>query len=137
VLGRDEIRALEPEITPKIAKTVLFPDNRSLRDPHRYVTRLVQRFEALGGEVRRAEAVGFEHAARIEGVRLSDGTVLRAAEVVIAAGAFSARLARRLGEAMPLETEHGYHTQIMAPGLSSTPEVTTRPISPAQCTSTD
>jgi D-amino-acid dehydrogenase len=37
---------------------------------------------------------------------------------VICAGAFSARLAKDLGEPIPLETERGYHTQIMAPGIS-------------------
>ena len=43
---------------------------------------------------------------------------LAAEEVVICAGAFSAKLARDLGEPIPLETERGYHTQIMVPGVS-------------------
>jgi len=38
--------------------------------------------------------------------------------VVICAGAHSAHLAKMLGEPIPLETERGYHTQIMAPGIS-------------------
>jgi D-amino-acid dehydrogenase len=38
--------------------------------------------------------------------------------VVIAAGVWSAPLARSLDEPIPLETERGYHTQFLAPGVS-------------------
>ena len=37
---------------------------------------------------------------------------------MICAGAWSGRLAGRLGEPIPLEAERGYHTQIMAPAIS-------------------
>lgn len=117
ILGPSDLRALEPEVTPAVGKAVLFPDNRSLRDPYAYVTRLSERFEGLGGEICRADVTGFTRSAQISGVRLGDGRVMEGDTVVIAAGAYSARLARLLGETMPLETERGYHTQIMAPGL--------------------
>ena len=48
--------------------------------------------------------------------RLHD--TIAADEVVICAGAHSARLAKMLGEPIPLETERGYHTQIMKPGIA-------------------
>ena len=41
-----------------------------------------------------------------------DGTSHRADKVVLAAGAFSHRIARSLGEAIPLETERGYNTTL-------------------------
>ena len=41
-----------------------------------------------------------------------DGTSHRANKVVLAAGAFSHRIARSLGEAIPLETERGYNTTL-------------------------
>ena len=118
VLEPNAIRDLEPEITTKIAKAVLFPDNRSLRSPHRYVMLLVERFQALGGRIESGEVAGFDQSDRITGVRLVDGRTLPASQVVLAAGAWTARLAASLGEPIPLETERGYHTQIMAPGLS-------------------
>ena len=37
---------------------------------------------------------------------------------MLCAGAFTGRLSKLLGEPIPLETERGYHTQIMAPGIS-------------------
>lgn len=117
ILDRDALRELEPEISSKIGMAVLFPDNRSLRDPYAYVCRLAERFEGLGGQILRADVTGFERGERIKGVRLQDGRMIEAPEVVLCAGAFTARLAGMLGEPIPLETERGYHTQIMAPGI--------------------
>lgn len=118
VIGRQAIRALEPELSEKIGMAVIFPWNRSLRDPHRFVARLFERFEALGGRSDTGEVTGFDRAERITGVRLRDGRRVAADEVVLAAGAFTGRLTAMLGEPIPLETERGYHTQIMSPGIS-------------------
>ncbi len=118
VLDGWALRELEPEITKKIGKAVLFPENRSLRDPYAYVCRLVEAFQGLGGRVIRANVQGFERAGHLQSIRLQDGQTLDAQQVVLCAGAFTARLAATLGEPIPLETERGYHTQIMAPGLS-------------------
>ncbi len=118
VIGGTALRDLEPELTPGIEKAVLFPDNRSLRDPYAFVVKLAERFEALGGLIRRAEVTGFERGGGVTRLRLRDGGVEEAEEVVLCAGAFTARLSKLLGEPIPLETERGYHTQIMAPGIS-------------------
>jgi D-amino-acid dehydrogenase len=47
---------------------------------------------------------------------LSDGTALRAKQVVVAGGAWSKRLTAPLGDDIPLETERGYNTTL--PGYS-------------------
>ncbi|MEI2806516.1 NAD(P)/FAD-dependent oxidoreductase [Albidovulum sp.] len=118
VIGRQALRALEPEIGDGIGMAVLLPENRSMKDPHRLVLALAERFTALGGRVERGEAVGFVRGEGIREVALKDGRRLAADEVVVCAGAHSAGLARMLGEPIPLETERGYHTQIMAPGIT-------------------
>ena len=118
MLGREALRALEPELADRIGLAVLFPDNRSLRDPHRLVVKLAERFQALGGRIETGEVIGFDRAEAIRGIRLKEGRAIAADEVVICAGAFTGRLAKLLGEPIPLETERGYHTQIMAPGIS-------------------
>ncbi|WDZ79390.1 FAD-binding oxidoreductase (plasmid) [Ensifer adhaerens] len=117
-LTGSEARELEPELSDGIGIAVLFPQNRSLRDPFRLVTSLEQRFTTLGGEFRRGAVAGFERSDRITAVRLIGGEPIAADEVVICAGAHSGLLSKMLGEPMPLETERGYHTQIMAPGVS-------------------
>ncbi len=118
VIGRQAIRVLEPELSEKIGLAVLFPQNRSMKDPFKLVLALAERFQALGGRIERGEVVGFTRSDAMREVVLKDGRRLSADEVVIAAGAFSAKLAKDLGEPIPLETERGYHTQIMSPGIS-------------------
>ncbi len=118
VIGRQAIRALEPELSDRIGLAVLFPQNRSMKNPYQLVVKLAGRFTALGGRIEQGEVVGFERAEAMRGVILKDGRRILADEVVIAAGVHSAKLAKMLGEPIPLETERGYHTQIMAPGIS-------------------
>lgn len=119
ILGGKAIRDLEPALTTRIAKAVLFPDNRSVSDPYRLVTALAERFQALGGILAAGEVVGFEEGeGGVSALLLADGRRLAADLVVLAAGAFTGRLSRLLGEPIPLETERGYHTQIMAPGIA-------------------
>jgi D-amino-acid dehydrogenase len=119
VIGRQAIKALEPELSDRIGIAVVFPQNRSLRDPHRLVVKLAERFQSLGGRMATGEAAGFDRGeGGIRAVRLKDGRVLAADEVVLAAGAWTGRLTAMLGEPIPLETERGYHTQITSPGIS-------------------
>ncbi len=119
VLGGNAIRDLEPDITTKIGKAVLFPDNRSISNPHELVVALASQFKKLGGTVKSGEVVGFEHATGgVSAVLLKDGRKLQSGRVVLAAGAFTGRLSAMLDEPIPLETERGYHTQIQSPGVS-------------------
>ncbi|RWX81229.1 FAD-binding oxidoreductase [Neorhizobium lilium] len=113
-----QVRELEPELSDGIGIAVLFPQNRSLRDPFRLVSSLAKRFTALGGEIRRGDVVGFSRAGRITAVQLAGGGHVSADEVVICAGAYSGLLSKMLDEPIPLETERGYHTQIMSPGIA-------------------
>jgi D-amino-acid dehydrogenase len=118
VIGRQAIKALEPEISDKIGMAVLFPQNRSMRDPYRLVTKLAERFTGLGGIIETGEVTGFDRGEGMRAMLLQDGRRIAADEVVVCAGAHTAKLARMLGDPMPLETERGYHTQIMSPGIS-------------------
>lgn len=118
VIGRQAIKALEPELSDRIGLAVLFPQNRSMKDPYQLVVKLAERFTALGGRIERGEVIGFERGETMQALRLKDGRRIAADEVVVAAGVHSAKLARMLGEPIPLETERGYHTQIMKPGIS-------------------
>ena len=118
VIGRQAIKALEPEISEKIGLAVLFPQNRSMRNPYQFVVKLAERFTVLGGRIEQGEVVDFERGEGMKAVLLKNGRRIEADEVVVAAGVHSARIAKMLGEPVPLETERGYHTQIMKPGVS-------------------
>ena len=118
VIGRQAIKALEPELSDKITLAVLFPQNRSMKNPYQLVVKLAERFRAIGGRIEQGDVIGFERGEGMRAVLLKDGRRIEADEVVIAAGVHSAKLAGMLGEPIPLETERGYHTQIMAPGIA-------------------
>jgi D-amino-acid dehydrogenase len=118
ILGGNAIRDLEPALTTKIAKAVLFPDNRSVKDPYQLVLKLSEQLLSLGGRIEQGEVVGFDKGDGVKAVRLKDGRSIAASQTVLCAGAHTGRLSRLLGEPIPLETERGYHTQIMHPGIS-------------------
>ena len=119
VLSGAEIRDHEPALSPSIAKAVLLPDNKSIRDPYRLVLALTEAAKALGatfvsGAVRTVEPQSNGDVA----VLFEDGTRLQANDVVLAAGVPTRFIASALGEPIPLETERGYHTHIMKPGIA-------------------
>ena len=119
VLGGNALRDLEPALSPGIGRAVLFPKNRTISDPHKLVLALAERFRELGGRIETGEVVAFDRSGdRIDALRLRDGRRVGAEELVLCAGAFTGRLSKLLDEPIPLETERGYHTQIMAPGIS-------------------
>jgi D-amino-acid dehydrogenase len=119
VLSGGDIRSLEPSLSPSIAKAVLLPDNKTIRDPYQLVVRLADAARGLGatfvsGAVRNIEKSGDGTSV----VLLESGERLTVDSVVLAAGVHTRFLAEKLGEPIPLETERGYHTQIMQPGVS-------------------
>ena len=89
------------------------PDVPTVTDPLELTRRLVSRFEALGGVVERVEAAEVvREGGRARGVRAVGGGLLDADVVVLAAGAWSARLARPHGARVPVVAERGYHVMV-------------------------
>jgi D-amino-acid dehydrogenase len=119
VLSGAAVRDHEPTLSPGIAKAVLMPDNKSIRNPYDLVVKLVEAAKSLGASFATGEARNVER--KSDGtisLLLADGRRLDADHVVMAAGARTRFIAEALGEPIPLETERGYHTQIMKPGIS-------------------
>jgi len=119
VLNGGAIQHYEPTLSSKVAKAVLLPDNKSIRDPYQLVVKLAAAAEAAGarfvsGAVRTVERKG--DGASV--VVLENGARIEAGSVILAAGVPTRDLAEKLGEPIPLETERGYHTQIMKPGIA-------------------
>lgn len=119
VLSGGAVQYYEPALSPGVAKAVLLPDNKSIRDPYKLVVKLADAAKAAGanfvsGEVKSVERRGDGKTA----VLLENGSRIEADNVILAAGVHTRFLAEALGEPIPLETERGYHTQIMQPGIS-------------------
>ena len=118
VLGRGELHEAEPDLAPHYVRGVRIEGQGRTLDPGRLVRAYVGRVVANGGDLRIAEATGFEaDANRVRAVRTGGGTVEGDA-FVLSAGAFSRGLTDRLGLALPLDTERGYHVTCPDPGIT-------------------
>lgn len=111
-LTADQMAAVQPGLAPRFTHGTFTPGWYSIADPKLYVQDLAQHFIATGGELIRADVTALHPAPDGVDVVTADGTTHRADHVVLAAGAFSHRLARTLGENIPLETERGYNTTL-------------------------
>ncbi len=116
-LGRAELAQFEPALDRRFACAMFVEAGGHVVDPQRVVTILANRFLSEGGAIARRRATGFDVGP--DGLRAvqTDGDTIAADTAVIAAGAWSRRLAAQLGSRVPLEAERGYHVTIPDPGV--------------------
>lgn len=120
VLGESGLARLDPLLARSFRRGVHITGAPFTRDPREFTARLAARFVAEDGELHDGEAYDFDLAkGRVRAIRTSTGRI-QAESVVIAAGAWSRRLVRRLGLDVPLDTERGYGVDIPDPGLPLT-----------------
>jgi len=116
LLDRDALHALEPTLGDGIKFAVASADRSSVIEPVALMRALEACFRAGGGTVVAGTVTAFTHdGPTVSGVALEGGRVLPASRIVIAAGAWSHRLAKLLGDRLPLESERGYHVVLSDP----------------------
>ena len=118
MLDAAELRQLEPSLAPIFPRAVFYPDTAQSVNNFRFVQVLADALQRHGGRSLRAEVLDFDLDANgnVAAVETDAGREPCDA-VVVAAGAWSRPLARRLGANPPLETERGYHLTIGDPGV--------------------
>lgn len=110
-MDADEMAVLQPGLSPRFTHGTFTPDWCSIAEPRGYVLALGEHFARQGGRIEIVEARSLQP--ETDGVRIeTSGETLRAHRVLVAAGAFSHRLTRTLGDRIPLETERGYNTTL-------------------------
>ncbi len=92
-LRPSQARRLEPSLAPALRLALDVPEDHAI-DPRKLLPALAAAVRNAGGELReRIEVSGVELTGnRVGGVRLADGTVVQARDVVVAAGAWTERL---------------------------------------------
>lgn len=116
---REELESLEPDLKGQFRFGILAPDNGSTLDPSQLVKALCRQALRDGARHDRRSVTGFEREGRrVTGLRLDSGEPLAVDGVVIAAGAWSGRLAAQLGNRVPLETQRGYHVMLPDAGVT-------------------
>ena len=111
VLDSAEVRAFEPALACEPVGGIYHPDEAHL-DPLRYVRAVGDAAREAGAELRTGtEALALRRRNGAVAVETAEGE-LRPATVVLAAGAWTALLARELGVFVPLEGVKGYHVDL-------------------------
>ncbi|MBR0649651.1 FAD-dependent oxidoreductase [Roseomonas terrae] len=117
VLDRAALAALEPAVSPVYTRAAYLRDHGSSVNPARFAEVVARGVQRQGGEVRAAEVRALRtDGRRVTGVETADGFI-PSDQVVLAAGAWSARLLAPLGLKVPLETQRGYHMMLPDPGV--------------------
>ncbi len=116
--GIDAIRTLEPEVRGDYRLGVFIPEQGSSVNPLRHARVVARGVERLGGTIRREAVTAIAtEGGRVTGVATGAGPAAADA-VVLAAGAWSARLLAPLGVRVPLETQRGYHVMLPEAGIT-------------------
>jgi D-amino-acid dehydrogenase len=129
-LDREALLALEPQIGPSYQAGVFLADHATCTNPFRYVTKIVEAYVAVGGQLVRDRVSALEPAADGSWTCVGEQARHRVSQVVLAAGAWSLELLRSVGMNAPLESQRGYHVsfEVERPPVSRTVVLTDRKI---------
>jgi D-amino-acid dehydrogenase len=113
ILSPSHARQLEPRLRDDITGAVFWAEDAHC-DPHRFVCTLAEAASRRGAHFRFGCEVTKLHLGNDRRVSKLDTTSgsLRAKHVVLAAGAWTVRLARSAGLRIPLEAAKGYHADV-------------------------
>ncbi|WP_298450551.1 FAD-binding oxidoreductase [uncultured Marinobacter sp.] len=109
-LNEAEVAELEPAMEGHTKGGILFTDSSHLDDPEAFIRALSAPLRAEG-RVHIASVTSIKPTGQGLSIGHSDGQTLLADKVVVASGAWSATLARQVGDRIPLDTERGYHIE--------------------------
>lgn len=112
-LTRAEVRDLEPDLAPIFSCGVMEEDWGRVLDPYKIVMGLYKCFLNQGGKFETAEVTDFVYRdGKPRAAMTTSGDQITFDTVVVACGAWSKTLAKRLGSPVPLDTERGYNTTV-------------------------
>ncbi len=117
VLTGDQVRQMEPSLAPIFERGVYFPENSMTVNNFRLVQRLAEDFLARGGRLLNEKVIDVVAGPQGPSELVTERGRHPIEAIVVAAGAWSRELTRRLGHRVPLDTERGYHVMLPDPGV--------------------
>ena len=116
-LDGDGLREIEPALPKHIRHGFYLPGEAFVVSPLRLTQTLVERFVAEGGVLLKDEVRGFESGSARAPDVIASAQRLLSDQVVVAAGAWSAGIAAKLGVHLPIQAERGYHIEMPNSGI--------------------
>ncbi len=114
-LNGDQFASYDPAFISADKFMLRLPNHARITDPGRYVTDLAGYFQSQGGELMITEALDIKtDRGRVKGV-ISEQGLIPCDTAVIAAGIWSRELAQKQGVNIPMESERGYHIDLIKP----------------------
>ncbi|MCB1450299.1 MAG: FAD-binding oxidoreductase [Nitratireductor sp.] len=117
MLEGEAFHEYDPAFGPAIGFAAKLGNHGRITDPGQYVKDLAAHIMVNGGRFIRAEVSDVvRENGRLSGLR-AGGQTIACDSAVIATGAWSGPLARKLGIKIPLESERGYHLELWEPNI--------------------
>lgn len=116
ILHGAELHRFEPALAPAVKHGVLYRGPKFCTNPGAMVSALAEDFTRRGGAFVREEVADIEMGPTCPRVVSTTDSRWEVDVVVVAAGAWSRRLAARAGARVPLDTERGYVADLPRPG---------------------
>ena len=118
VVGPERLREVEPDLSPAYKTGVLMKGQARAIDPGGVGKALAEKAKRMGADFLKAGVHRIEQSPTGEWNIHTDAGERKAINLIIAAGAWSARLLEPLGYDLPLEAERGYHLIFQNPDIT-------------------
>jgi len=117
-LERDGILQHEPALGPQAHCGYFTPRWETYGDPKDLLRSLGAWLRGAGVAFMQAEVIGIiKDDDRVGALKTGDGREISVRALIVAAGAWSGRLSKQLGEPYPVEADRGYNTTLPNPGV--------------------
>jgi len=117
VITGKTVNKLEPYLAPSYRCLIALENHGFIREPMRLVKALAEAFTDAGGTFLRRDIRDIEIGPDGPVGLVTDQGPAAFNTLVVAAGVWSGRLAKRLGSPVPIESERGYHIVLTDPGI--------------------
>ncbi len=117
-VGGNELRTLEPALSENYQSALVIKQQARATSPGRLCSVLAEKARAMGATLQQANVERVQPRGNGAWSLFAGGQTLEASQLVLATGAWSAKLLRPLGFALPLASERGYHLEFGDPKVT-------------------
>ncbi|MBD8694366.1 MULTISPECIES: NAD(P)/FAD-dependent oxidoreductase [unclassified Rhizobium] len=121
ILDNSDLRREEPVLQRDFAGAIHWLASRSCIDPAALVRSYADLFQSRGGSLLQGDATTLAASGAGWQMKLNDGGVVKAENIVVALGSWSPNFLRRFGHVFPMIYKRGYHRHYDAPSLPTRP----------------